>query len=148
MADAYLQIQQPEESLILYQLIENEPMFYEGIQEKVQQFITYNQIKGYLESEDYKTLYRTLVTIIGNGDYSFVFQDWAEKQVERIPREIVQEVIQEDRVPEGMEKIFLDIKEGKYNTIILITLGILFVGFSTLYTLRKKKRDKKFLFRK
>ena len=36
MADAYLQVGQPEESLVIYQLIESESMFYQGIQDKVQ----------------------------------------------------------------------------------------------------------------
>lgn len=148
MADAYLQVGQPEESLVIYQLIESESMFYQGIQDKVQDFIIFNRVNGYLETEDYKTLYRLLATIIDNDNYSFIFQDWAKKQVDRIPREIVDQVIQEDRVPEGFEKILLDIQEGKYNTSILVIFGILFVVLPILHSIRKKKRDKKFLFRK
>src|SRR5699024_6896454 len=46
MADAYLQVGQPGDSLVIYELLKGEKIFYEGIEEKIQEFITYNKINA------------------------------------------------------------------------------------------------------
>lgn len=148
MADAYLQEDQPEESLIIYKLVEEETIFYEGIQEKLQHLITYNRIKCFFKTEDYKTLYRILSEVKEDNSYSFIYQDWAESQIDKIPQEVIDEVIEEDRVPEGFEKLKLEFINGEYNTIILIAGGVIFVAYTIIHSIIRKKKGKKFLFRK
>ena len=148
MADAYLQVDQPEESLVIYELLEQEALFHEGIQEKLQHLITYNKIKCYFKTEDFKALYRLVNKVRKDDSYSFIYQDWAETQTHKIPQEIIDEVIEEDRVPKGFEKIKLEFISGKYNIIILIIGGVLTIVYIIIYSIIKKRKDKKFLFRK
>lgn len=148
MADAYLQLGQPEESLILYELIEGEPIFYEGLQQKAQDFIVYNKINCYLQNKDYKDMYQLILKIQKDKDYNFIFKDWANQQTSEIPQKIIEQVQKENRKPGGLEKLRLEISSGKYNNIIMIALGILALIISIFYIRYKRKKDKNTLFKK
>lgn len=148
MADAYLQLGQPEESLILYELIEGEPIFYKGLQQKAQDFIGYNKINCYLQNKDYKDMYQLILKIQEDKDYNFIFKDWANQQTSEIPQKIIEQVQEENRKPEGLEKLRLEISSGKYNNIIMIALGILALIISIFYIRYKRKKDKNTLFKK
>lgn len=148
MADAYERTGQPEESLIVYQLIEGNPGFHEGIQEKMQQLITYNRVLDYYQIEDYKQMYRLLSQVKEDPQYSFIYKDWAEKQMKTIPTEELNKIIEEEREYHGIEKIIRDFTNGVYNNYILIGLGGLIGIGGAINMIRKKKNDKKSLFKK
>ncbi|WP_213818182.1 tetratricopeptide repeat protein [Garciella nitratireducens] len=148
MADAYLQLGQPEESLILYELIEGEPIFYKGFQQKVQEFITYNKIKCYLQKEDYKTMYRLILKIQEDKTYNFIFKDWAKKETKEIPIETIKQVEKENREPNVVEKLYLRISNGKHNNIMMIILGVFLFLMSVFYIRYKRKKEKNTLFKK
>ncbi|HHT50459.1 MAG TPA: hypothetical protein GXZ78_03160 [Eubacteriaceae bacterium] len=148
LADSYLKEGSPEESLIIYKLIEGDTIFYQGIQEKVDQLITYNKTRCYSILKDYKTQYRLLKEIRNDESYSFIYRDWAENQINKIPKEVIQEVDEEDRVPEGLEKFRLELIDGKYNMEILVISGVIIVVSTIFSIIIRKRKDKKFLFRK
>lgn len=148
MADAYLQIDQAEESLIIYELLEKETLFQEALQEKLQHLITYNKIECYFKTEDFKALYRLLNKARTEDHYSFIYQDWAKSQIQKIPQEIIDEVTEEDREPVGFEKIKVNFINGEYNIILLITIGAIAIIYILGRSIMKKKKKKDFLFRK
>ncbi len=148
MAESYLREEQPEESLIIYKLLEGDIIFNPGIQEKVEHLITYNKIMSYSKLEDYKSLYRLLKETKNDETYSFIYRDWTEKQINKISKEIIQEVEEEDWIPEGMEKFKLELMEGEYNKEVLIIGGTLIIAIAIFRFIVVKKKDKKFLFRK
>ena len=81
-------------------------------------------------------------------DYNFIFKDWANQQTSEIPQKIIEQVQEENRKPEGLEKLRLEISSGKYNNIIMIALGILALIISIFYIRYKRKKDKNTLFKK
>ena len=110
--------------------------------------ITYNKTRCYSILKDYKTQYRLLKEIRNDESYSFIYRDWAENQINKIPKEVIQEVDEEDRVPEGLEKFRLELIDGKYNMEILVISGVIIVVSTIFSIIIRKRKDKKFLFRK
>lgn len=148
MADSYLQTGQPEKSLIIYELIEGQPIFKEELQEKIQHMITYNKVNCYLETGEYKTLYELLLDIQEDDKYGLVYQDWVQRQIQEVPQEIIDQVTEENRELKGFEKLKADILGGKYNTLILIISALIGIVSIVSYSVYKKKKDRSTLFKK
>lgn len=148
MASSYLQTGQPEESLIIYELIEGEALFKKELQEKIQHMIAYNKINCYLEIGEYKTLYELLLEMQEDDSYGPVYQDWVQRKTTEIPQEVVDQVIEENKELEGLKKIKAEVLSGKYDTITIIILA--FIGMLSIvsYSVYRKKKDKNTLFKK
>lgn len=148
LADAYEKTGQAEESLIIYELIQGELGFYEGLQEKIKQVTTYNKIKNYLQLEDYKSLYNITMEVKRDKNYSFIYKGWAEDKRNQIPQEERDRIIEELREPEGFEKIMKNFMDGVYNLYIIIFIGVVILIISFLNIKKKRKDSKRLKFRK
>lgn len=146
MADSYLAMNNYNQTMAVYELLGASETDFGDLDGSIQTKILLNKLTCLEKNEDYEMLYDTIVYQQTNPDLNYYIQEILDDTYNRIPEELLAQLIEERKPPTGLEAFLNRFLSGDFTRIVAGAIGVLIVIAVIIIYIRRKRKKQNFFY--